>query len=106
MKRNENIQKTFSKRNKDQTIYEPFISVNYLENLRSNNETKDAFEFTENDMKFIENIKEKDHLLRLLVHSLCPPIYGHDIVKAALLLILFGGTRKEEIREINFRIFY
>ena len=52
-------------------------------------------------MKFIENIKLKEHLLRLLVHSLCPPIYGHYIVKAALLLILFGGTRKEEIGKLR-----
>ena len=101
LKRNENVPKTFSKRNKDQTIYEPFISVNYIENCRSDIENKDIFEFTENDMKFIENIKEKEHLLRLLVHSLCPPIYGHYIVKAALLLILFGGTRKQEMGKIR-----
>ena len=95
LKRNEIHQRVFSKRNKDQTIYEPFISVNHIENCRSDVERKEIIEFTENDMKFIENIKLKHHLFRLLVHSLCPPIYGHYIVKAALLLILFGGTRKE-----------
>lgn len=31
-------------------------------------------------------------LFRFLVHSLCPMIYGNEIVKAGLLLALFGGT--------------
>ncbi len=31
--------------------------------------------------------------ISLLVASLCPPIFGHDIVKLGLLLGLFGGTR-------------
>jgi hypothetical protein len=28
------------------------------------------------------------------VHSLCPTIYGHELVKAGMLLALFGGVRK------------
>lgn len=32
--------------------------------------------------------------LRQLVQSLCPSIYGHELVKAGLLLALFGGVRK------------
>ena len=31
-------------------------------------------------------------VLKLLVGSLCPSIYGHRLVKAGLLLGLFGGT--------------
>jgi DNA helicase MCM8 len=31
----------------------------------------------------------------LLVHSLCPDIFGHEISKAGLLLTLFGGTPVE-----------
>ena len=33
-------------------------------------------------------------LLRLLVHSLCPTILGHELVKVGLLLALCGGVRK------------
>ena len=32
--------------------------------------------------------------LRVLVKSLCPSIYGHEIVKCGMLLCLFGGVRK------------
>ena len=31
----------------------------------------------------------------LLVASLCPEIYGHELVKAGLLLALLGGTRAD-----------
>ena len=32
--------------------------------------------------------------LRHLVHALCPAIYGHELIKAGLLLSLFGGVQK------------
>ena len=32
--------------------------------------------------------------LKQLVHALCPAIYGHELVKAGVLLSLFGGVRK------------
>ncbi|CAL6421210.1 unnamed protein product [Bathycoccus prasinos] len=37
-----------------------------------------------------------DDRLRVLVKSLCPSIYGHEIVKCGLLLCLFGGVRKAD----------
>lgn len=45
------------------------------------------------------NIKKAIHaepeLFHLLVNSLCPSIYGHEMVKAGLLLGLLGGTPRE-----------
>lgn len=32
--------------------------------------------------------------LKQLVHALCPAIYGHELVKAGVVLALFGGVRK------------
>ena len=32
-----------------------------------------------------------DEIFKLLVASLCPSIYGHELVKAGLVLALFGG---------------
>uniref|UniRef100_A0A4Y0BTX5 DNA helicase MCM8 n=1 Tax=Anopheles funestus TaxID=62324 RepID=A0A4Y0BTX5_ANOFN len=48
-------------------------------------------EFTDLDMKAIRMIKSEPSPFRLLVQSLCPSIYGHEVVKAGLLLGLFGG---------------
>ncbi|KAG5347331.1 MCM8 helicase, partial [Acromyrmex charruanus] len=42
----------------------------------------------------IQDIYKKPNLFALLVHSLCPNIYGHEIVKAGLILSLFGGNAK------------
>ncbi|XP_036143631.1 DNA helicase MCM8 isoform X3 [Monomorium pharaonis] len=42
----------------------------------------------------IQDIYNKPNLFALLVHSLCPNIYGHEIVKAGLILSLFGGNAK------------
>ncbi|KAL6254885.1 hypothetical protein P5V15_014227 [Pogonomyrmex californicus] len=42
----------------------------------------------------IQDIYKKPNLFALLVHSLCPNIYGHEIVKAGLILSLFGGNIK------------
>lgn len=28
------------------------------------------------------------------MHAICPAIYGHELVKAGLVLALFGGVRK------------
>ena len=36
----------------------------------------------------------KGQQLKQLVHALCPAIYGHELVKAGVLLCLFGGVRK------------
>ncbi len=35
------------------------------------------------------------HCFDLLVASLCPAIFGHELVKAGLLLTLFGGTKRQ-----------
>ncbi|XP_050098678.1 DNA helicase MCM8 isoform X2 [Anopheles aquasalis] len=48
-------------------------------------------EFTDLDMEAIRMIQSEPSPFRLLVQSLCPSIYGHEIVKAGLLLGLFGG---------------
>ncbi|XP_011871986.1 PREDICTED: DNA helicase MCM8 [Vollenhovia emeryi] len=42
----------------------------------------------------IQDVRNKQNLFALLVHSLCPNIYGHEIVKAGLILSLFGGNVK------------
>ena len=42
----------------------------------------------------IKKLSEKKNIYELLVKSLAPSIYGHDKVKEALLLQLFGGVRK------------
>ncbi|XP_074531803.1 DNA helicase MCM8 [Halichoeres trimaculatus] len=51
-------------------------------------------EFSLKELYAIQEIQSQPELLRLIVHSLCPAIYGHLLVKAALALALFGGRQK------------
>ncbi|XP_023249266.1 DNA helicase MCM8, partial [Seriola lalandi dorsalis] len=51
-------------------------------------------EFSLKELYAVQEIQSQPDLLRLIVHSLCPVIYGHLLVKAALALALFGGRQK------------
>lgn len=46
----------------------------------------------------MQDIHEQEDILRLFVHSLCPYIYGQEIVKAGLLLTMFGGNSNSHQR--------
>lgn len=48
--------------------------------------------FSEKDLGFIRELKSTPCPFRLLVHSLSPMIYGHEMVKAGLVLGLLGGS--------------
>lgn len=37
----------------------------------------------------------------MLVQSLCPSIFGHEVVKAGLLLAMFGGCQRYEDSRAN-----
>jgi DNA helicase MCM8 len=50
--------------------------------------------FSEKDLAFISRIKAHRDTFSLVVASCCPNIYGHEMVKAGLLLGLFGGTAR------------
>ncbi|ORX53904.1 DNA-dependent DNA helicase and ATPase [Piromyces finnis] len=56
---------------------------------------KEDIQFSAKDMYAIQDIHQQPNLFRLIVGSLCPGIFGHELVKAGLLLTLFGGSKKE-----------
>ena len=57
--------------------------------------SKSTYDFTLLDYSTVQEIHAlKSELFKILVASLCPSIYGHEEVKAGLLLGLFGGSVK------------
>ncbi|KFB53485.1 AGAP002580-PA-like protein [Anopheles sinensis] len=78
--------------NNKASLYKAYIEAVYV---RSNKNVLANWnrlaEFTELDMEAIRMIQSEPSPFRLLVQSLCPTIYGHEVVKAGLLLGLFGG---------------
>ncbi|KAM6593385.1 hypothetical protein CsatA_001088 [Cannabis sativa] len=56
----------------------------------------DLFSFSSRDLEFIVKFS-KEHgsdTFRQLLQSICPSIYGHELVKAGITLALLGGVRK------------
>jgi DNA helicase MCM8 len=54
----------------------------------------DGNQFSLTDLFMVREIAAQDNLLHLIVNSVCPAIYGHEVVKAGLALALFGGVQR------------
>mmetsp|Transcript_19230 Transcript_19230/g.26659 ORF Transcript_19230/g.26659 Transcript_19230/m.26659 type:complete len:106 (-) Transcript_19230:724-1041(-) len=44
------------------------------------------------ELNYIHKISERRDLFPLLIKSVCPSIFGNDLVKTGIVLSLFGGT--------------
>lgn len=67
-------------------IFSPYVLVSSIEELQSN-----AKKF---DQLTIEKMKSDKQIFFNLVKSFCPSIFGHQLIKAGLLLGLVGGSDK------------
>lgn len=70
-------------------------AVSVVNNKNQTKSATSAIEFSLTDYYAIEKIHSEPALFKLLVHSLCPLIYGHEVVKAGLLLGLMGGSSQK-----------
>lgn len=84
-------------RNKDKCMFLLYLQANSIHNTKGNKSGDTsglAIDFSIKELYAIEEIQSEPNTFRLLVGSLCPSIYGHELVKAGLILGLFGGTQK------------
>lgn len=56
--------------------------------------TKDGIHFSNKDLQFIRDVSQESQLFRLLVNSFSPGIFGHEVVKAGIMLALFGARKR------------
>ena len=95
--------------NPKKSLYLLYITANSVSCRGKGNETSststgddvvteqlDTMQFSTNDMKAINAIASEPNLFKVLVNSLCPKILGQEIVKAGLILSLFGGTVQDD----------
>ncbi|XP_049692661.2 DNA helicase MCM8 [Helicoverpa armigera] len=71
-------------------LYIEAVSIHSHRNL-----SNPTLSFTLKDYYAIQEIHGSEDVFRLLVHSLCPTIFGHEAVKAGLILGLIGGTEHD-----------
>ena len=89
---------------KQSSMYSLYIDVNSITKVRTvsnaidvdldaaEQNTKDGFNFTTRDLQCIQQISKESNLFNQLVNSLCPSIFGHEIVKGK---IIFETDKKE-----------
>lgn len=82
-------------RQKQELIYSRFIESNSVQSLKRDFE---EIEITREDEKRIRELAKDPNITEYIVKSIAPSIYGHDEVKKALALQLFGGTKGKTMK--------
>ncbi|DBA75227.1 TPA: MCM DNA helicase complex subunit mcm6 [Trebouxia sp. C0004] len=59
--------------------------------------------YTEDQQTELDQMKANAQIYKDITKSISPQVYGHDDVKRAVLLMLFGGVHKETKEGINLR---
>ena len=94
------------KANKNKALHASYIDVNSIKNSNTEFFLSTAISPSANpnlaslqdskvnlaELNLIHKISERKDLYPLLIKSVCPSIYGHELVKTGLVLCLFGGT--------------
>ncbi|KAH8108108.1 MCM-domain-containing protein [Cristinia sonorae] len=62
-----------------------------------------AFRLTEEDEREIRKLAQDDRIRRRIIKSIAPSIYGHEDIKTAIALSLFGGVMKDINRKHRIR---
>jgi DNA helicase MCM8 len=83
-------------------LYFLFLEANSVVNTKKKG--RDAGAYSQLDMQMIEQVSNDDSPLRLLVNSLCPSIFGQEMVKAGLVLCMLGGVGKYQSGEEKNRL--
>ncbi|BBN08841.1 DNA replication licensing factor MCM6 [Marchantia polymorpha subsp. ruderalis] len=66
-------------------------------------EDDNTLEITQDELEEIERMKNLPQIYDRLVNSVAPTVFGHQDIKRAILLMLFGGVHKSTHEGINLR---
>ncbi|KAF8897032.1 MCM2/3/5 family-domain-containing protein [Gymnopilus junonius] len=62
-----------------------------------------AFRLTEEDEKEMRNLAKDERIRKRIIKSIAPSIYGHEDIKTAIALSLFGGVPKDIDHKLRIR---
>ena len=72
-----------------------FTTVLIANNLLKNDEKAEADRMTDEDIKTVVALSKDENIGERIIASIAPSVYGHDDIKRALALSLFGGVPKD-----------
>ncbi len=72
-------------------VFNTIIEANYIRRFGD----EDIIELTEEDKQMIRDLSRQPNIGRKIINSIAPSIYGHQFVKKALSLCMFGGESKD-----------
>ncbi|KAK2581394.1 hypothetical protein KPH14_005078 [Odynerus spinipes] len=85
------------------SLYMEAVTIIHNNNVSNNSNDKKCMntdavvnEMNMKDYLAIKEVYNKPNIFPILVQSLCPGIYGYEMIKAGLLLSLFGGNGKRK----------
>lgn len=76
---------------KNSKKYDIYMEANYLEPTQQEFE---QLELTEDEIENIEEMASNPKIFDRIINSIAPSIYGHERIKEAIALQMFGGVRK------------
>jgi DNA helicase MCM8 len=85
------VQKKFLKKTEGK-FFKSYLKCFNLETLEGTDKCVEDSDAIHDGPGLIEAVKSQDSPFRLLVHSLCPSIFGREEVKAGLVLALLSGS--------------
>ncbi len=74
------------------TKFDLIVDANLLDTIE---EEYEDLEISEDDEKVIKELSKDKNIFKKMVGSIAPTIMGHEEVKLAIMLQLFGGSKKE-----------
>ena len=90
-----NSEESRGRKQKDKSTFLLYVDANSVTNDKgTSGGSGAAVDFTMKDLYAVQEIQAQPDLFKLLVQSLAPAIYGQEMVKAGLMLGLFGGTQR------------
>jgi DNA replication licensing factor MCM2 len=72
-------------------VFTTIIEANYIRRFGD----EDMVDLTEEDKQAIRDLAKQPNMGRKIVNSIAPSIYGHQFVKKAIALAMFGGEAKD-----------
>ena len=77
-------------------VFGTIIEANYI---AKKEDLFAAFKLTEEDEKQIRELSKQERIGEKLIRSIAPSIFGHEDIKTAIALALFGGECKEDNKD-------